>query len=82
VFVFDPARALEAGQYAGNVAEPVTAEDWTRDLGPFVAREAARRGAPIRIDVDHIDIRLAGTWRRWRYDEAFVRLVPDHGPPA
>jgi hypothetical protein len=82
VFVFDPARALEPGQYEGNAAGTVTAEEWTRDLGPFLAREAARRGAPIRIDGDQIAVRLAGTWRRWRYDEAFVRLVPGHGPPA
>jgi hypothetical protein len=79
VFVFDPARSLEPGQYEGNAVKAVTAAEWADELGPFVAREAGRRGAPIRIDGNQIDIRLAGTWQHWRYDRAFVKLVPGHG---
>jgi glutamate synthase domain-containing protein 3 len=79
VFVFDPSRALEPGQYEGNAVGAVTAEEWTRELAPFVAREAGLRGAPIRIDENQIEMRLAGTWQRWRYDQAFVKLVPGRG---
>jgi len=79
VFVFDPVRALDPAQYEGNAVEAVTAAEWTGELGPFIAREAHRRGAPIRIDGSQIEIRLGGAWQRWRYNEAFVKLVPGHG---
>jgi hypothetical protein len=49
---------------------------WAGDLAPFLQREVARRGVPIRIEADEIAVRLQGEWRRWRYDEAFVQLVP------
>ena len=45
-------------------------------MGPLVARESARRGVPVRVEGDHITVRLEGEWRRWRYDEAFAKLVP------
>jgi hypothetical protein len=31
---------------------------------------------PIRIEGEEIAVRLQSEWRRWRYDEAFVQLVP------
>ncbi len=76
VFVFDPERRLDPAQYRGNVSAPFAPEEWSRDVGPFVAREARRRGAPVRVEGGEIAIRLAGAWRRWRYDEAFVKLIP------
>jgi hypothetical protein len=41
-----------------------------------VAREAKRRGVPIRIEGEHVTVRLESEWRRWRYDEAFAKLIP------
>jgi hypothetical protein len=76
VFVFDPLVRLEPGQYHGNVLTAITPEEWTRDLSPFVAREARRRGLPIRIEGENITVRLEGQWQRWRYDEAFAKLIP------
>jgi hypothetical protein len=76
VFVFDPERRLDPEQYRGNVPEPIAPEVWAGDLAPFLAREVARRGVPIRIEGDDIAVRLQGAWRRWRYDEAFLQLVP------
>jgi hypothetical protein len=76
VFVFDPLVQLDPAQYSGNVLSGITPEEWTRDLGPFVAAEAGRRGLPIRIEGEHITIRLDGEWKRWRYDEAFAKIVP------
>jgi glutamate synthase domain-containing protein 3 len=76
VFVFDPNVALDPDQYRGNVLSSITPEEWANDVAPFVARESRRRGLPIRIDGDHLTIRLDGQWRRWRYDEAFARLIP------
>jgi hypothetical protein len=76
VFVFDPLVRLDPGQYHGNVLTAITPEEWTRDLGPFVAREARRRGLPIRVEGEHITVRLEGQWQRWRYDEAFAKLIP------
>jgi hypothetical protein len=31
---------------------------------------------PVRIEGNHITVRLEGEWRRWRYDEAFAKLIP------
>ena len=76
VFVFDPEVRLEPAQYHGNVLSAVTPEEWTRDLAPLLEREARRRGLPLRIEGEFLTLRLAGQWRRWRYDEAFTKLVP------
>jgi glutamate synthase domain-containing protein 2 len=76
LFVFDPMVRLEPAQYHGNVLSSITPEEWSRDVAPFIALEAKRRGAPVRIEGQHIMVRLEGEWRRWRYDEAFSKLVP------
>ena len=76
VFVFDPERRLDPAQHRGNVVEPIDVRTWENDLAPFVATEARRRGAPLRIDGRKIEVRLGGAWRTWRFDEAFVQLVP------
>jgi hypothetical protein len=75
VFVFDPEVRLEPAQYRGNVLSGVTPEEWTRELAPFLDREARRRGVPLRIEGEFLTLRLEGQWRRWRYDEAFAKLV-------
>jgi hypothetical protein len=31
---------------------------------------------PIRVEGEHITVRLEGQWQRWRYDEAFAKLIP------
>jgi glutamate synthase domain-containing protein 2/glutamate synthase domain-containing protein 3 len=76
VYVFDPQVRLDPAQYHGNVLSAIAPEEWARELGPFIARESARRGVPIRIEGEHITVRLEGEWRRWRYDEAFTKLIP------
>jgi hypothetical protein len=76
VFVFDPLVRLDPAQYRGNVLSAITPGEWSGELGPFVAREAARRGVPVRIEGEHVTVRLEGEWRRWRYDEAFAKLIP------
>jgi ferredoxin len=76
VFVFDPEVRLEPAQYHGNVLSGVTLEEWQRDLSPLLALEARRRGLPLRIEGDYLTLRLEGQWHRWRYDEAFTKLVP------
>lgn len=76
VFVFDPLVRLEPAQYHGNVLTGIGREEWTNDLGPFVARESKRRGLPIRVEGEFITIRLEGEWKRWAYHEAFAKLVP------
>jgi glutamate synthase domain-containing protein 2 len=76
VFVFDPLVRLDPAQYHGNVLSATTPEEWSRDLAPFVAREARRRGLPIRVEGEHVTVRLEGQWQRWRYDEAFAKLIP------
>ncbi|MBI1796601.1 MAG: hypothetical protein HYR74_06065 [Candidatus Eisenbacteria bacterium] len=76
VFVFDPHVALDPAQYHGNVLTAITPAEWADDLGPFIAREARRRGLPVRIEGEHVTVRLAGQWQRWRYDEAFAKLIP------
>jgi glutamate synthase domain-containing protein 2 len=76
VFVFDPLVRLAPAQYHGNVLTAIAPGEWVNDLGPFVAREARRRGLPIRIEGEHITVRLEGQWQRWRHDEAFAKLIP------
>ncbi len=76
VFVFDPLVKLDPAQYTGNVLSAVTPEEWAREIGPFIADEAGRRGLPIRIEGDAIRIRLDGEWQRWHRDEAFAKLIP------
>jgi len=76
VFVFDPLFQLDPEQYRGNVLSTITPDEWTKEVGPFIAREARRRGAPVRIEGDYVTVRLDGEWRRWRYDEAFSKLIP------
>jgi hypothetical protein len=76
VFVFDPFNRLDPAQYRGNVLSGITPEEWSKDLAPFIEREARRRGAPIRIEGDSLRVRLEGEWQRWRYDEAFAKIIP------
>src|SRR5213075_616462 len=76
VLVFDPKVRLERPQYDGNLPSRITPEEWMAEIGPFLARESRRRGLPIRIEGEHITIRLEGEWRRWRYDEAFAKIIP------
>jgi len=76
VFVFDPQVKLDPDQYRGNVLSAISPAEWSEELGPLVAREAARRGVPVRVEGEHITVRLEGEWRRWRYDEAFAKLIP------
>jgi len=76
VFVFDPEVRLDPVQYAGNVLSTILPEEWTSELAPFLGREAKRRGLAVRIEGDSLSVRLEGTWRRWRYDEAFCKLIP------
>ena len=76
VYVFDPMVKLDPDQYHGNVLSAIAPEEWANVLAPFVGREAKRRGLPIRIEGEHITVRLEGEWRRWRYDEAFCKIIP------
>jgi len=76
VLVFDPRRALDPAQYHGNVMQEIAADDWRDAIAPFIAREARRRGLPLRIEGDELVLRLQGEWRRFRYDEAFIQLIP------
>src|SRR5262249_40156291 len=76
LFVFDPLVRLDPAQYHGNVLSSITPEEWSRDLAPFVSVEARRRGLPIRIEGEHITVKLEDEWRRWRYDEAFAKIIP------
>jgi glutamate synthase domain-containing protein 3 len=76
VFVFDPLVRLDPAQYHGNVLSAITPDEWTKELVPFIGAEARRRGLPIRLEGEHVTIRLEGEWRRWRYDEAFAKLIP------
>ncbi|HEY2953711.1 MAG TPA: glutamate synthase-related protein [Candidatus Eisenbacteria bacterium] len=76
VYVFDPGVKLDPAQYHGNVLSAIAPEEWAQEVAPFVARESARRGVPVRIEGEHITVRLEGQWRRWRYDEAFAKLIP------
>jgi len=54
VFVFDPEDQLEPAQYRGNVLEEITELEWRDELAPYLAAEAARRGAPIRVEGDDV----------------------------
>jgi glutamate synthase domain-containing protein 3 len=76
VFVLDPFVKLDPAQYHGNVLSAITPEEWSREVGPFIAREARRRGVPLRVEGEHLMLRLEGEWRRWRHDEAFTKLIP------
>jgi len=76
LIVFDPRVKLDPAQYHGNVLSAIAPEEWAKEIAPFIAREARRRGAPIRIEGEHFLIRLEGEWRRWRYDEAFAKIIP------
>jgi glutamate synthase domain-containing protein 2 len=76
VYVFDPDNRLDPAQYAGNLATAVTVDEWLGEIGPFLEREARRRGAPLRVEGEHLAIRLEGEWKRWRHDEAFLKLIP------
>ncbi|HTO89793.1 MAG TPA: glutamate synthase-related protein [Candidatus Sulfotelmatobacter sp.] len=76
VFVFDPLVKLDPAQYSGNVVSQITLDEWSRELTPLLSREARRRGLPIRLEGEHFTLRLEGEWKRWRYDEAFVKLIP------
>ncbi|HET7225421.1 MAG TPA: hypothetical protein VFK69_06860, partial [Candidatus Eisenbacteria bacterium] len=76
VFVLDPDQVLDPAQHRGNVRDVPEPSEWHDELAPFIAREAARRGLPIRIEGETFAIRLEGEWRRWRYDEVFARLIP------
>ena len=72
-----PQVRLDPAQYHGNVLSAITPEEWARDLGPFIAaRGAAPRRCRSAIEGEHITVRLEGEWRRWRYDEAFAKLIP------
>ncbi len=76
VFVFDPGVKLDPAQYHGNVPSRITPAEWERELAPFLARDARRRGLPLRVEGEFVTLRLEGDWKRWRYDEAFVKLIP------
>jgi hypothetical protein len=67
---------LAPAQYHGNVVSELTSDDWRTLVGPFIAGEARRRGLPLRVEGDELVLRLQGEWRRYRYDEAFVQLIP------
>jgi hypothetical protein len=77
VFVLDPERRLHPAQHRGNLPLPFSPEEWAADLGPFVEREAARRGVPLRVEGPDLVIRLEGEWRRWDAGQAFLKLVPE-----
>ena len=76
MFVLDPEGTLDSAQYHGNVIEQITPAEWAGDLASFLAAEAARRGAPLRVEDDMVVLRLQGEWKRWRNDECFIQLVP------
>ncbi|HUK76169.1 MAG TPA: glutamate synthase-related protein, partial [Thermoleophilia bacterium] len=76
VLVFDPQRALEPAQYHGNVVCEIVPEEWRDLIAPFIAAEARKRGLPLRIEGEELVVRLGGEWRRFRYDEAFLQLIP------
>ncbi|MFQ5600849.1 MAG: glutamate synthase-related protein [Candidatus Krumholzibacteriia bacterium] len=76
VFVFDPDGRMEAAQVHGNESQRPTAEEWDRDVGPFVTAEAAKRGLPIQVVPGGLRIRLAGEWREYACGEAFTKYVP------
>src|ERR1019366_6589688 len=68
-----------SGAAAGRVLvfDPeLASDDWRTLVGPFIASEARRRGLPLRVEGDELVLRLQGEWRRYRYEEAFVQLVP------
>lgn len=76
VFVFDPDVKLDPAQYHGNVVSQITPAEWEKELAPLLARDAKRRGLPLRIEGEFFTLRLAGEWKRWAYQECFVKLIP------
>jgi glutamate synthase domain-containing protein 3 len=82
LFLLDPERRLEKAQHEGNVVAPITPEEWTEDVAPFLVAEAARRGAPLRVEGETFLIKLDGAWRAWHHAEAFVKLVPAVQAPS
>jgi hypothetical protein len=76
VYLLDPERRLEPEQYRGNVAVPVTAAEWSRDVAPLLNAEARLRGAPMRAEADAFSIRLGDEWKRWPFAQAFLQLIP------
>jgi len=76
VFVFDPGVRLDPAQYHGNVVSQITPAEWEKELAPLLARDARRRGLPLRIEGEFFTIRLDGEWKRWGYQECFVKLIP------
>jgi len=81
VVLFDPFGQLDEAQYRGNEAVEIGDQEWLQCIGPFIAEEARRRGAPIRIDGESFSVRLQGNWRTWHFQAAFVKIVP-HVAPA
>ena len=80
VVLFDPLRKLDEAQHRGNVEVEIEEAEWLEKIGPFIADEARRRGAPIRIDGESFSVRLQGNWRTWHYSQAFIKLVPAVAP--
>ena len=76
VILLDPERKLDADQHTGNVATPIEPEEWEQDIAPFLREEAQRRGVPLRIQGESVSLRLEGRWHTWRFDDAFLKLVP------
>ena len=77
VYVFDPRGSLDPRQYHGNGVQEMTAREWRDDLAPFVALQARRRGLPLRIDGDDLELKLEGSWQRFRFAESFRKIVPN-----
>ncbi len=82
VYVFDPTRALEAGQVHGNAGEPVTVEEWDAEVGPFIAAEAAKRSLPMQVVPGGFRIQLGGEWRDYACGDAFMRYTPIRVPKS
>ncbi len=80
VFVFDPERRMEQAQFHGNDAVPPSRDEWQKELGPFLAAEAARRGLPLQVAPEGLRILLDGAWRDYAYDACFTKYVPRRIP--
>ena len=77
VLVFDPERRLDPAQYHGNVV----CEIGRRGLALPGGSVPRRRGAPPRrcrcaSKATSSCCVCEGEWRRFRYDEAFLQLIP------
>jgi hypothetical protein len=79
VYLFDPEVRLDPAQYHGNVPTAISAEEWMRDVGPFLAREAKRRGAPIRVEGEHVSVRLEGHWASLALRRSVSQARADQG---